>query len=75
MCRECHPVNASDVLTRTMEKMRSNQCATVPLISDGQIVGLLTLENIGELIMVNAVVRWNRAAGQLRRTSGSTLQK
>ena len=56
MCRECGPVNATDVLTSTLESMATNQWATVPVLGGGRIVGLLTLENIGELIMVNAAI-------------------
>ena len=59
MFRECHPVEASAMLTRTLETMRANQRATVPVAEEGKIVGLLTLENIGELVMVNAALAGN----------------
>ncbi len=55
MCRECGPVNELDVLTTALEEMSRNQRATAPVLgADGRIVGLLTVENIGELVMVNA---------------------
>jgi Zn-dependent protease/CBS domain-containing protein len=53
MCRECGPVNETDVLTPTLETMSRNQCATAPVMGGGRVVGLLTLENIGELVMVS----------------------
>jgi Zn-dependent protease/predicted transcriptional regulator len=56
MCRECQPANEADLLTRTLEAMRSNQCASVPVLRGGQLVGLLTLENISEVLMVNAAL-------------------
>jgi Zn-dependent protease/predicted transcriptional regulator len=56
MWRDCSPVNDTDVLTPTLESMGKNEWATLPVMGGGRIVGLLTLENIGELIMVNAAL-------------------
>jgi Zn-dependent protease/CBS domain-containing protein len=56
MCRDCRPVADDAVLTQTLETMRTNQCATVAVTSGGRIVGLLTLENISEVMMVNAAL-------------------
>jgi Zn-dependent protease/predicted transcriptional regulator len=56
MWRECSPVNDTDVLTPTLESMGKNEWTTVPVMGGGRIVGLLTMENIGELIMVNAAL-------------------
>lgn len=53
MWRECSPVNESDILTPTLEAMSRNHWTVVPVTGGGRVVGLLTLENIGELIMVN----------------------
>ena len=53
MSRECDPVSEADVLTPTLEKMTRNQCPIAPVMVGGRIVGLLTLENISELVMVN----------------------
>ncbi len=55
MCRACDPVNELDVLIPALEKISRNQCATAPVLGgNGRIVGLLTVENVGELVMVNA---------------------
>ena len=56
MWREYRPVNDTDALTPTLESMGKNEWATLPVMNGGQLVGLLTLENIGELIMVNAAL-------------------
>lgn len=53
MCRECSPVNESDILITTMETMSAKQCSAVPVLENGRVVGLLTMDNIGELIMIN----------------------
>jgi Zn-dependent protease len=57
MCRECQVVRPTDLLEKALETMRQGQCATVPVLNDGQLVGLLTLENIGELVMVSSAIR------------------
>lgn len=54
MWRDFQPVDESDVLTATLEDMGEKQMGTVPVTASGRVVGLLTLENIGEWIMVNA---------------------
>ncbi len=59
MWRECQPAEESDILTTTLETMSAGQIATLPVLGGGRIVGLLTLENIGELIMVNAALAEN----------------
>jgi Zn-dependent protease len=53
MGRDCEPVDESDLLMATLEAMSGRQIASVPVLADGKLVGLLNLENIGELIMVN----------------------
>jgi Zn-dependent protease/CBS domain-containing protein len=56
MCRECAPVNEADALTPTVEAMSRGQRATVPVMGGGRVVGLLTIENVGELVAVNGTV-------------------
>ncbi|MGN6387058.1 MAG: site-2 protease family protein [Verrucomicrobiota bacterium] len=54
MCRKCEVVTASDPLERTLERMHQEGCSTLAVIENGQLVGLLTLENIGELVMIKS---------------------
>jgi predicted transcriptional regulator len=56
MCRDCPTVYADHPLERTLEKLRESDCAAVPVMSGDEMVGLLTLENISELVMVNAAL-------------------
>lgn len=62
MCRDCAAVNDTDSLTPTLEAMRQRDCASLPVLANGQIVGLLSLENISEVLMVNAALA--RGPGQ-----------
>jgi Zn-dependent protease/CBS domain-containing protein len=72
MCQGCTAVDASAPLERAVESMRENGCDSVAVTDGGRLVGLLTLENIGELVMVNraaekagvpAGARWANAGG------------
>jgi predicted transcriptional regulator len=64
MCRDCESVDDSDLLSRTVESMQVKQCATLPVTQAGRVVGLLTLENVGEMIMVNAAMDRSSAASR-----------
>ncbi len=56
MCRECETVDEAAPLKGAVESMHTRHCATVPVVTAGRIVGLLTLENISEMIMINTAL-------------------
>lgn len=56
MCRECQTVVASAPLDKTLERMSRESCGALAVMDENQIVGLLTLENIGELVMVRSAI-------------------
>jgi predicted transcriptional regulator len=56
MSRDCETVEEASSLQSAVESMRARRCATMPVVAAGRIVGLLTLENISEMIMVNAAM-------------------
>lgn len=56
MCRECETVEDAASLKDVVESMHSKQCGTIPVVQGGRLVGLLTLENISEMIMINAAL-------------------
>jgi len=57
-------------LDEVFQRMNEASCTTVPVVGeDGRLVGLLTLENVGELIMVSSALKSRSAA--LRRTDVS----
>ena len=53
---------ATDALPGAMEKLQSSGCPVLPVLDapGGRLVGLLTLENIGETLMVRAALRQAR---------------
>jgi Zn-dependent protease/CBS domain-containing protein len=62
MRRDCETVDEATSLKGAVESMRERQCATMPVVAGGRIVGLLTLEHISEMIMVNAAMDHQGAA-------------
>lgn len=57
MCEDCETVDEAAPLQSAIESMSAKQCATMPVMAGGRIVGLLTLENISEMIMVNTAMK------------------
>jgi Zn-dependent protease len=57
MQRECGSVDENDVLFRVFQRMQEKDCPIVPVMRRGQVVGMVTLENIGELMMVRSALR------------------
>jgi Zn-dependent protease/predicted transcriptional regulator len=57
MDRSFETANDSDPLERTFVAMRERGHNTVPVIRDGEMVGVLTIENIGEYAMVQSALR------------------
>lgn len=52
----CPRVAPRDMLYAVMERLRESNCSTVPVVQDERLIGLITLENIGELMMVREAV-------------------
>jgi len=45
--------------------MRAAKCRSIPVMHDGRLVGLLTMDHVGELLMIQTALR------QARRTAAS----
>jgi Zn-dependent protease/predicted transcriptional regulator len=50
------PVAPGDSLEETFQRMRESGVQTVPVLANGRLAGLITLENIGEFLMVRSAV-------------------
>jgi len=54
-------------LDEVFQKMNASNCNTVPVVEADRLIGLLTLENVGELIMVSSALK-RRAPQAVQRT-------
>ena len=57
MQRACEPVEEGEMLDRAFRHMQEQECPLLPVERDGRLVGLLTAENVGELVMVATSLR------------------
>jgi Zn-dependent protease len=60
MRAQCGVVSEQDMLHRVFQHMREADCPIVPVVRDGRVVGLITLENIGEFMMIRSALRQHR---------------
>ena len=56
MRKDCSPVEDTEMLEGAFQRMRAANCPTLPVVRGGRLVGVVTLENVGELMMVNSAV-------------------
>ncbi len=56
MSREFHTADAHELLDVAFPRLQGCQCHVLPILRNGQVVGLLTPENVGEFIMFRGVV-------------------
>jgi Zn-dependent protease/CBS domain-containing protein len=54
---ECKVLTHRDMLDQVMQHLQNGGCSTLPVIQDGRLVGLLTNENLGELMMVRSALQ------------------
>jgi predicted transcriptional regulator len=57
MRSDCRTVNENDPLEDCYELLRQNGCATLPVLREGRLTGLLTLENLTEWMMIHSVLQ------------------
>ena len=60
--------DASDMLDITFQRLQNHRCHTVPVVRHGNLVGLLTMDNVGEFLSVQAAIGGQAAGRQLLRT-------
>lgn len=65
MHRDIQTVDANEMLEPAFARLQTCNCHTMPVVSNGQLVGLLTSDNIGEFLMIQAAV------GRARRQTNS----
>jgi predicted transcriptional regulator len=74
MSRDCEVVDEASSLKSAVESMRERKCATIPVVAAGRIVGLLTLENISEMIMVNSAMDHQGETPSMKAMPDTNLQ-
>jgi Zn-dependent protease len=57
MQHKLHTVEPTDKVETILGRLGEEDCRTMPVVHDGKLVGILTAENIGEYLMIQAVLR------------------
>jgi len=57
MRRQCESIEENEPLDKALERMQQGDCAMFPVVHDGQVVGVITADNIGEWLMARAKKR------------------
>jgi Zn-dependent protease/CBS domain-containing protein len=52
---------ASEMLEGAVQRLQASGCPAQPVLRDHELVGVLTMENVGEFLMVHSALRANRA--------------
>jgi CBS domain containing-hemolysin-like protein len=55
--RECPVAHASEMLETVLGRLQGRDCHTIPVLEHGALIGLVTMDNVGEFLMIHAAER------------------
>jgi CBS domain-containing protein len=61
--RECPVAHASEMLETVLGRLQGRDCHTIPVLEHGELAGLLTMDNVGEFLMIHAAERGTSGGG------------
>jgi Zn-dependent protease len=56
MRRDFHVADAADMIEVALQHMREHECHTMPVVRRGRLIGLVTMDNVGEFLGVQAAL-------------------
>jgi Zn-dependent protease len=59
MQREFETVDAAEMLESAFQRLQKCQCHTVPVLQRGELVGLVTMDNVGEFVAIQGALDVN----------------
>ena len=60
MRRDFLLADARDMLDVTFQRLQGHDCHTIPVVRNGRLLGLLTMDNVGEFVSVQAALAGRR---------------
>ena len=75
MRRDFLTTDSTEMLEVAFRRLQECDCHTMPVIHDGRLAGLLTMDNLGEYFLIQAAIKKNNgnsavAAREPRRAAG-----
>ncbi len=61
MRRDFAAADSSEMLESVSRRLQECQCHTLPVTHDGRLVGLVTMDNIGEFLMIQSALQKSTA--------------
>ena len=56
MQRNICTVKPTEMVESVLSRLQEDDCRTMPVVQDGELVGILTSENLGEYLMIQAAL-------------------
>jgi CBS domain-containing protein len=56
MQRDVHAADSHDMLGQVLAGLEQRQCSTLPVTHAGQLVGIVTMDNVGEFLRIQAAL-------------------
>jgi CBS domain-containing protein len=66
MRRDCPLADAAEMLESVLARLQSGDCHTLAVTDDGRLIGLVTKDNVGEFLMIQAAEQKSAIAGYPR---------
>jgi CBS domain-containing protein len=66
MQREFQVVEASEMLETALARLQKCRCHAMPVLAHGRVVGILTMDNLGEFVLIQNALSGRAAHGMLR---------
>jgi len=60
----------SEMLELALSRLQSYKCLTLPVLRNGSLVGVLTMDNVGEFLMIQSALRGGPGAGGIKIAAG-----
>jgi CBS domain-containing protein len=68
MQRDFQTADVTEMLESAMQRLQLCACHTLPVVRGRQLVGLLTMENVGEFLMIRAALGGPQVGGPFKPT-------
>ena len=60
MQTDFHTVDGSEMLETAFQALQACECHTLPVVRDGRLLGLVTMDNVGEFLMIQSALKEGR---------------